>query len=42
MNTSNTSQQHHAESILILPQQLKHQLPLSPQLASQVAEHRQT
>ena len=42
MNTSNTSQQHHAESILILPQQLKQQLPLSPQLASQVAEHRQT
>ena len=42
MNTSNTSQQHHAESILTLPQQLKQQLPLSPQLASQVAEHRQT
>ena len=42
MNTPNTSQQHHAESILILPQQLKQQLPLSPQLASQVAEHRQT
>ena len=41
MNTPNTSQQHHAESILILPQQLKQQLPLSPQLASQVAEHRQ-
>src|SRR5690606_10630380 len=42
MNSPNTSQQHHAESILILPQQLKQQLPLSPQLASQVTEHRQT
>ncbi|WP_244783048.1 3-deoxy-7-phosphoheptulonate synthase [Acinetobacter sp. F-1] len=42
MNTLNTSQQHHAESILTLPQQLKQQLPLSAQLAHQVAEQRQT
>ncbi|WP_312209005.1 3-deoxy-7-phosphoheptulonate synthase [Acinetobacter variabilis] len=41
MNIANTSQQHQAETILALPQQLKQRLPLSPQLAVQVAEQRQ-
>ena len=41
MNIANTSQQHQTETILALPQQLKQQLPLSPQLAAQVAEQRQ-
>ncbi|WP_313482798.1 3-deoxy-7-phosphoheptulonate synthase [Acinetobacter variabilis] len=41
MNIANTSQQHQTETILALPQQLKQRLPLSPQLAVQVAEQRQ-
>ena len=41
MNIANTSQQHQTETILALPQHLKQQLPLSPQLAAQVAEQRQ-
>lgn len=41
MNIANTSQQHQIETILALPQQLKQRLPLSPQLAVQVAEQRQ-
>jgi len=41
MNIANTSQQHQTETILALPQQLKQQLPLSPQSAAQVAEQRQ-
>jgi len=41
MNIANTSQQHQTETILALPQQLKQQFPLSPQLAVQVAEQRQ-
>ncbi|WP_432209369.1 3-deoxy-7-phosphoheptulonate synthase [Acinetobacter variabilis] len=41
MNIANTSQQHQTETILTLPQQLKQQLSLSPQLAVQVAEQRQ-
>ncbi|WP_312087323.1 3-deoxy-7-phosphoheptulonate synthase [Acinetobacter variabilis] len=41
MNIANTSKQHQTETILALPQQLKQRLPLSPQLAVQVAEQRQ-
>lgn len=41
MNIANTSQQHQTETILAWPQQLKQRLPLSPQLAVQVAEQRQ-
>ncbi|MFQ1043182.1 3-deoxy-7-phosphoheptulonate synthase [Acinetobacter variabilis] len=41
MNIAHTSQQHQTETILALPQQLKQQLPLSPQLAAQIAEQRQ-
>lgn len=41
MNIAHTSQQHQTETILALPQQLKQRLPLSPQLAVQVAEQRQ-
>lgn len=42
MNTVNTSKQNQAETILSLPQQLKAQLLLSPQLAQQVSEQRQS
>lgn len=46
MNALNTALQHTQmttkETILSLPQQLKAQLPLSHQLAQQIAEHRQT
>ncbi|KGT46475.1 MULTISPECIES: 3-deoxy-7-phosphoheptulonate synthase [Acinetobacter] len=42
MNQVITSQQQQTETLLSLPAQLKAQLPLSPQLAKQIAEQRQT
>lgn len=42
MNTVHTSQQQNIETTLTTPMQLKAQLPLSGQLAAQIAEQRQT
>lgn len=42
MNTVNTSKQNQTETTLAVPQQLKAQLPLSPQLAHHIAHQRQS
>ena len=42
MNSVITSQQQQTETLLSLPAELKAQLPLSPQLAEQIAGQRQT
>ena len=41
MNSVITSQQQQTETLLSLPAELKAQLPLSPQLAEQIAGQRQ-
>jgi len=42
MNTVNTSKQNQTEITLAVPEQLKAQLPLSPQLAQHIAHQRQS
>ncbi|MFW1754048.1 3-deoxy-7-phosphoheptulonate synthase [Acinetobacter wanghuae] len=42
MNTVNTSKQNQTETTLAVPEQLKAQLPLSPQLAQHIAHQRQS